>query len=251
MINLVSPDDKSTASINPVGAALAELWFGTHQIAGAPDEFSGVTLFPWPNRIYGGTWKFNGAALKLPINDAEQNAALHGLVYDAEFDFVQGDSSSCELSFLLYPTAGYPFKIQLDVGFFLTDGKLEVRQTVTNQTSTAAPFAIGFHPYFKADADSEFVSAAKTFVLETLEIDQTLGPSIQNATLTTRSYQLELTSEDTQCVHVFTNRYSTPGTLWFAMEPQTSPADSLNTGVGVSTLLQGESKQFRYSLVWH
>ena len=250
MIRLVSSDGKSSASINPVGAALSELWFGVHQIAGAPDVYSGVTMFPWPNRIFGGSWNSGGVTLELPINDVEQNSALHGLIYHERFDFVQGDSDSCELRFALKPTLGYPFQIQIDVSYLLTNGELEVKQTVTNQSATAAPFAIGFHPYFKADHESEFHSAAKSFVLGEIEIDETLGPSIQKATLTARNYRLDLTAVDTEFVHVFTNRHSSPETLWFAIEPQTSPADSLKTGVGVSTLLQGESKEFLYRFVW-
>jgi aldose 1-epimerase len=250
MIKLVSPDGKSNASINPIGAALGELWFGANQIAGSPDGFSGVTMFPWPNRIYGGVWNFNGAALELPINDVEQNSALHGLVYEAEFDYVQPASNSCELGYQLNPSVGYPFQMRLNVNYFLNNGELEICQTVTNETRTAAPFGIGFHPYFKAAAESEFASNTKTFVMGELEVDETLGPSMQHAMLTTQSYRLEMTSSDTEYVHVFVNRYSTPGTLWFAMEPQTSPVDSLNTGVGISTLLPDESKQFRYRLAW-
>ena len=250
MITLKSSDGLSEATINPVGAALAALWQGETQIAGAPDIYSGVTLFPWPNRIHGGVWNYKGEKFKLSVNDVQQNAALHGLVYQERFDWVQENSSACTLSLELEPSEGYPFSSLLRVTFVLDQGELKVTQEVINLGSTVLPFAIGFHPYFLTAEDSHFESPLFEFQLTEVHVDKTVGPNCIQARLTTSTYSLEFSADNTDYFHIFTNRYDEPGRIWFAMEPQTSPADSLNTGIGVTELSPGESKSFIYRLNW-
>lgn len=250
MIHLASADGRSSASINPVGAALSELWFDGVQIAGAPDIYSGVTLFPWPNRIFGATWIWNDNQMALPLNDAEQNASLHGLVYAERFDWVQREPTQAELSLDFAATNGYPFEALLQVTYRITERTLEVTQRVTNEGSVTMPFAIGFHPYFVADSNSVFETGQQKKVLAEHHLDETLGPNALPARLKTDRYDLQVSSEDVPYLHVFTNRYSTPGQIWFAMEPQTSPADSLNSGIGLTKLPAGTSKSFTYQLNW-
>lgn len=250
MISLTSSDGLSVATINPVGAALAELWHGITQIVGAPDIYSGVTLFPWPNRIHNGVWNHKGKTLNLSVNDVQQNASLHGLVYQERFDWVQDSSNVCTLSIQLEPSEGYPFSSLLRVTFELDQAELKVTQEVVNMGKEVLPFAIGFHPYFLAAEDSHFETLSFEFELADIQVDKTVGPNCRKARLTTSSYSLDFSAEDTEYFHIFTNRYDEPGRIWFAMEPQTSPADSLNTGIGVTELEPGESKHFIYRLNW-
>lgn len=251
MIKLTSSNGSSVATINPVGAALAGLWQDGTQIAGSPDIYSGVTLFPWPNRIFGGTWSYLGNRFKLAVNDVQQGAALHGLVYQEHFDWAQTSPGTCSLSFEVKPSEGFPFRSRLRITFELVDNGLSVIQEVTNIGSEQLPFAIGFHPYFLADENSVFKATEFEFRFADVHVDQTVGPNCHQAQLTTSVYSLELSSDITEYVHIFTNRYDEPGQTWFAIEPQTSPADSLNTGVGVIELSPGESKHFNYRLNWH
>jgi aldose 1-epimerase len=250
MIRLLSPDGKSVAEINPVGAALSELYFEGNQIAGSPDMYSGVTLFPWPNRIYGGVWNFSGADLQLPINDTNQNSSLHGLVYDQQFELTQSNSTMCEQSYRLMPSAGYPFELEVSVRYLLKNLDLEISHIVENLSDENVPFAIGFHPYFKVEDSSRFDSELKAFSIGSVQVDETIGPIEGAVSLTTSKYQLEFSAHDTEYFHVFTNRYSSLEDTWFAIEPQSSPADSFNTGVGLILLRKGESKRFRYKLSW-
>lgn len=250
MITLTSSDGNSVASINPVGAGLASLWHGDTQLAGSPDIYSGVTLFPWPNRILGGTWKHQGKTLSLSVNDVQQNAALHGLVYQERFDWVQESPNVCTLSLELKPTEGYPFRSLLRVTYELDQAELKVTQEVVNLGEEDLPFAIGFHPYFLASEDSHFESPSFEFLLADVHVDKTVGPNCHKAQLTTSNYSLDFLADDTEYFHIFTNRYDEPGRIWFAMEPQTSPADSLNTGIGVTKLSPRESKNFNFRLNW-
>ena len=48
------------------------------------DELStsgrGQVLLPWPNRIEDGSYEFDGRRHQLPINDVDEQDAIHGLV---------------------------------------------------------------------------------------------------------------------------------------------------------------------------
>lgn len=248
MIQLTSPSGELTAVINPIGAALSELWFGEIQVAGSPDQYSGVPLFPWPNRIFDGTWKHDGEVLHFPINDSTGHAALHGLVFDKTFEFSKDGEGNCSGFYEFQPTEGYPFQAVLHVDFQLTDSQLNIVYRVTNQSADPMPFAIGFHPYFKASKSSVLLTDAGAFELSDVHVDDTLGPKLHEATLTTDSYTLRLTAPNTEYLHIFTNRYSNPDFIWFAIEPQTSPVDSLNTGLGVIKLAPGSSSSFNFVL---
>ena len=250
MISLISSDGRATAAINPVGAALSELWFDKVQIVGSPDVYSGVSLYPWPNRIKQGTWTHDSKMHRLTVNDYSQQSALHGLVFSERFDWSQESPSKCVLTFNLEPSAGFPFLSSLQVSYELIANQLQIQQVVTNLGRETMPFAIGIHPYFLADENSRVEVAERKFELDSLEIDETFGPTLSSATLETADYCLEVEAESTKYFHIFTNRYDEPGKLWFAIEPQTSPADSLNTKVGVTQLEPKTSKHFNYRFIW-
>jgi galactose mutarotase-like enzyme len=48
------------------------------------DEMSssgrGQVLIPWPNRLEGGSYEFDGKHHQLPLNEPERRNAIHGLV---------------------------------------------------------------------------------------------------------------------------------------------------------------------------
>lgn len=249
MIELLSPQGTTRALINPSGAALSEFWLGDIQVVGSPDIYSGVPLFPWPNRISNGVWNHDGRELQLPINDSQQNAALHGLVFQNMFAIDEVTENSCALSTVLESTTGFPFKFRLSVNYKISNKKIEIVYSVNNLSNRQAPFAIGFHPYFVADAESIFSTERTESALGSVHKDETLGPALHAATLNTAKYRLEVKASDTEYLHVFTNRYSNPDFIWFAIEPQSAPADSLKSGVGVFKLEPMGSQDFSFELV--
>lgn len=206
-------------------------------------------LFPWPNRILGATWNFEGHNLVLPVNEPATNSALHGLVFDEQFSLVSSNSETCETEFKMQPTSGYPFSITLSARFQLKENSISITYGVTNHRVKKTPFSIGFHPCFVAHETSVFSCGARSFELAEVQIDETLGPNLHSAVLNLGEIRVQLESPDHEYIHVFTNRYTTPEHIWFAMEPQSSPVDSLNTGNGIYLLNPGESKYFSYRLV--
>lgn len=118
-----------------------------------PDLFAyrGSLLAPWPNRVTDGRWTWRGVQLQLPMNDPTGvDAALHGLVVDAEFDVSRRTPSRVELRHHLDPSPGYPFSLWLEVSYALTDDGLDCALTAVNDGSTDAPVGLGVHPYVAA-----------------------------------------------------------------------------------------------------
>jgi aldose 1-epimerase len=248
MIRLQSPSGRAHVYINPVGAALTEILVNGTLVVGAPDQYSGVILFPWPNRIYEGRWSFDGRELQLPTN--EPNAALHGLVYDREFSVTSQTDVACCLVLKFEANEGYPFDFEIVANFELTDSSVRISYTVTNKSSAVAPYALGFHPYFAASNQSRLWLNGESLAIEDVHLDTTFGPGINGAKIQTEANEISIESSDLDYFHVFTNRYDDPSRLWLAVEPQSAPANSLATNEGVRSAQPGVPNQSSVKIRW-
>ena len=174
MITLTESSTGSSAVISPVGAALMALTLSGNKVIervapGRPELYAGVVMAPWSGRIEGGKWiDAEGAQRLFDVNEPARNNALHGLVYDKEFEVKKSTASSVELVIEITPTNGYPHALRLAVSYELEDGELYASFAVKNLSNTKAVFGIGFHPYFStawADAPLELQVGAES-VLE-------------------------------------------------------------------------------------
>ena len=147
----MSENGTSIAVISPLGGAISQLLVNDFEIV---PEFSlaeplnyvyGHTLAPWPNRLQDGTYEFEGQHYSFSDLDA-QNNKNHGLLLQALFEVRQHLADRLVLGYRFGQDEGYPFDIDLEISFSLTDSALEVDAKVENHGG-AAPFAIGFHPY--------------------------------------------------------------------------------------------------------
>ncbi len=146
------------ACIASVGATLRTL---SHRgkdlvVPFAADEerpaMRGALLAPWPNRTADGRYEFDGVAHRLAINEPARNTASHGLVADLDFEMRQRRTHEIVLGATLEPSAGYPWRLDVEVSFSLSAAGLEHRITVGNDSPTAAPVGLGVHPYLLAGA---------------------------------------------------------------------------------------------------
>lgn len=144
------------ATVTEVGAALRTL---THR--GGPlvrsfaeDEimpcYSGAVLAPWPNRVTDGRYRHEGSIRQLPITEPERGTALHGLVVWVPWRPVSHTASRLELEYPLWPTPGYPFRLDLRVSYELTETGLTVRLSARNLGDDPAPYGCSIHPYLVA-----------------------------------------------------------------------------------------------------
>lgn len=108
----------------------------------------GAVLVPWPNRLRGGRYTFDGRSLQLPVTEPDKDCATHGLGRWARWTVVRHEPATVTLSLDLVPQTGYPFEVRVDVTYALDERYgLTVTAVAHNHGSGRAPFGAGFHPY--------------------------------------------------------------------------------------------------------
>ncbi len=143
-----------SAVVTEVGATLRSYRVGerefldTFRPEAMSDHSRGQTLLPWPNRIEGGRYEFEGEEYQLPINEVDKDAALHGLVCWSNWNCLEQDEDRVVMGLVLHPRKGYPHVLSLEIEYALSGAGLGVRTTVTNIGETSLPFGASHHPYF-------------------------------------------------------------------------------------------------------
>src|SRR5262249_38314531 len=135
------------ATVTELGAGLRRLSCrGKSLITGyEPDELppggAGQLLAPWPNRIEGGRYEFNGGSFQLDLSEPARGNAIHGLTRWANWDLAErGASDQVTLTQFLHGRPGYPFCLALSVTYRLgTASGLAVAVTAWNVGSRPAP----------------------------------------------------------------------------------------------------------------
>ena len=121
--------------------------------AGNP-SYKGVLLFPFVNRLEDGKYTYAGKSYQFEVNETALNNSLHGFLFNtpvtvsATYPAKNETRIAIQLSYSGKVQA-YPFPMDIDIEYRLhdTDG-LKVTFNITNRHTTAAPLAIGWHPYF-------------------------------------------------------------------------------------------------------
>jgi aldose 1-epimerase len=107
----------------------------------------GQLLVPWPNRLRGGTYEFDGRRLQLPLTEPENGNAIHGLARWASWSVAAHEGHRVVLEHALHPQPGYPFALELQVEYALSPDGLSVRSRARNVGREACPYGAGAHPY--------------------------------------------------------------------------------------------------------
>lgn len=265
------------ARVASVGATLVAL---THRgrdlvLPFAPDVladgYQGRTLVPWPNRVVGGRYAVSGRSLRLPVNEPETGAALHGHGAFQPWTAVGSGGAEVTLELDLPATYGYPFDVLCRVRYALDDHGLAVHVTGTNTGTEPAPFGIGTHPYLTCgqpvDACTLVVPAARVLLTDErsaptrlvgvggdldLRAPSVLGPrSVDHAftDLPEGEWAVELThpeaggvrmAADAPWVQVYTGERL--GRRGVAVEPMTCPPDAFNSDPDGVLLAPGETR---------
>jgi aldose 1-epimerase len=142
------------ATVTGLGAGLRELYYHGEPLIDCyePDELppagAGQLLAPWPNRIEGGTYTFDGAELQLAINEPAKATAIHGLTRWANWTLVRQDPAAVRLRHEPHGQQGYPFSVEIDAEYRVEAATgLRVTITARNRGSRPAPYGNGQHPY--------------------------------------------------------------------------------------------------------
>jgi aldose 1-epimerase len=149
------------ATVTELGAGLRELLFGDQPVIAGynadelPPGGAGQLLAPWPNRIDGGRYVFDGTEFQLALTEPEHANAIHGLTRWMAWTPVRHDADAVVLRSGPHGQQGYPFCLEIDVEYRLDPGSgLQVAITATNRGSHAAPYGTGSHPYLTAGMPS-------------------------------------------------------------------------------------------------
>ncbi|RIK17912.1 MAG: aldose-1-epimerase [Acidobacteria bacterium] len=224
-----------------------------------PAGYQGRTLVPWPNRVVGGRYAVAGRTLRLPVNEPETGAALHGHGAFQPWTVVDSSGAAVTLELDLPATYGYPFDVLCRVRYALDDDGLSVTVTGTNEGEEPAPFGIGIHPYLTCgvpvDGCALTVPSARVLLTDgrstptrlvevagdlDLRVPTVLGArSVDHAftALPRGGWTVELSdpgsgrgvrmSSDAPWVQVYTGELL--GRRGVAVEPMTCPPDAFNT----------------------
>jgi aldose 1-epimerase len=150
--------DGYQAVATELGAGLRELRYrGRPVIAGyQPDELppgaAGQLLVPWPNRVDGGRYTVAGTEYQLDLSEPKAGNAIHGLGRWAPWPAVWHDHHAVTLRQGLLGRTGYPFCLDLEVEYHLSETGLRVSVTARNVGAHAAPYGTGSHPYLTTGA---------------------------------------------------------------------------------------------------
>ena len=229
---------------------------------------------PWPNRIAGGSYSWEGTAYDLPIDEPTFGTSLHGFVAFQEWEIAEAGPSSVLLRTLIAARYSYPWTLMASARYSLdAERGLTVELSATNIGEGTAPYGVGFHPYLAVDdlrADAlELVNPASTIY----EADASMIPI---AAHDVASYGLDFRSPaiigDSRLDHAFAGLpegdwsvtlrdpasgvgvslssdarwlqvYSADyiGRVGVAVEPMSCPPNAFNSGTDVVALGPGES----------
>lgn len=278
--------DSARAVITEVGAGLRAFevagvpYLQTYPEDQAPPMGSGAVLVPWPNRVAGGAWTWQGRTQRLAVTEPARNNAIHGLVRRKPWQVEAHAENRISLGTDIPAEDGWPVPLRTTIEYTLDRRGLTVRHTVRNTGDQPVPFGVGTHPYPRAGhsavTDCELRLAASTVQpldpttmiptgpatpVDGTEYDFRKPRSIAGMSLDTPFGGCE-PAEDGLIHHALTGPdggvelWAEPDFRWvqvfltggfpgqpsaIAIEPMTCPPDALNSGVDLITVPPGES----------
>ncbi|WP_093078051.1 aldose 1-epimerase family protein [Pseudonocardia oroxyli] len=264
------------AAVSEVGAGLRYFAVGetlyTEPVpdGSRPPRGSGALLAPWPNRVAGGRWTWEGRTQQLALSEPAAGNAIHGLLRHAFWRPSDQTDAAITLTATAPPQNGWPQPVTVAVTYRVGDDGLSVETTATNEGSGPIPFGLGFHPYLRVGDtptdDCTLTLAARaqlplrdqipsgplaprdtTFPLATTTLDDAFGDCVPTDglvrhTLTGPDGGVELWADPAfGWVQVFTPDDMPGHGRAVAVEPMTCPPDALNSGTDLQILEPGES----------
>jgi aldose 1-epimerase len=268
------------ALISRTGAALDSVQVGAIELIGQWDHSlprpysSGLVLAPWPNRVRDGKWTLGQEEQQLDITEPARNNAIHGLVTDQDFEVTDQSDTSVTLSTAVDGEPGYPYSLGVVVHYSISEHGIDCEISITNTGNSAAPVAIGAHPYLTLGdtpvrsllvsapvnshlvVDDHMIPTGEEPVegtdfdirtptpLRDLELDtgfRLRGPGPFETHLDAVDGRRVTLWQSAECgwLQLFvTDEFPGPEgpTCAFAVEPMTAPADALNSGTDLTWL---------------
>jgi aldose 1-epimerase len=125
-------------------------------------------LFPWPGRVAGARFTFQGREYRMPVNDPLGHS-IHGFACERAFRvtrrgpyFVTSILDSAD-----YPDLSsiWPWPFALEIDYEVGNG-LRLKARITNTGNSVMPFGFGAHPYFHAPLNPQGIRDAMMIQLD-------------------------------------------------------------------------------------
>jgi aldose 1-epimerase len=124
------------------------------ELAARPTRGGIPILFPFPNRIRGGRFVWDGREYQLPLNDSSQRNAIHGFSPRAAWQVLgtgpDADGAWLDAAFALPNAWPAPGVLELRIRLTPTALRYEALVLALDQP---LPFGLGLHPYFATTPD--------------------------------------------------------------------------------------------------
>lgn len=135
-----------------------------------PDIYGIPILFPFPNRIRGGAWQFEGETYQFD-KPPESPTSIHGLLLNAPYQVEShtadenGATLVCTLDSRDFADIGrqYPFPFKIGITYALRDAVLSIGVAIQNTGDRNMPMGFGIHPYFRVGVAPD-ANAAKALI---------------------------------------------------------------------------------------
>jgi len=252
------------------------------------DGAHGAPLIPWPNRVAGGRYRFDGSEHQLALTEPALGNAIHGLLRWRPWTLREHGPTHVVVQSRLLPGPGYPFALDLQIAYQLGRAGLTVATTAVNIGAHRCPYGAGQHPYLSPgqglidECTLELPAATRIATDERMiptgeqplaagALDFQRGRTIGTASLDVGLTDLardehgraaaRLTGPDGRCVElwmdqhhgfveVFTGDSLDPSRRrrGLAVEPMTCAANAFQSGAGLLVLEPGESLTTRWGV---
>jgi aldose 1-epimerase len=130
----------------------------------SPGRNGTPVLFPFPNRIDGGRYTFEGRSYQIPVNSGAH--AIHGFAIQAPWDVIEhkADDTAARITGRFRISvqspemiSAWPTDAVLEITYTLAGRRLTLDAVVSNPTDRPLPYGFGIHPYYRlpltADGD--------------------------------------------------------------------------------------------------
>jgi aldose 1-epimerase len=243
---------------------------------GEPGGLSSFPLVPWSNRIRAGRFTFGGRSVALTPN--LRGHAIHGLGCRTSWTVTDRSPSDAILEHRHAP-GEWPWRYRATQRITVTADGLDVDMVVTNESETAMPVGLGWHPYFPRTAETTLHARVTGLWLTDAEIlptvrvapppdrDPRLGLAVDRVALDNvfvgwdqeaviawpeRAARLRMTARGPLTTLVV---YTPPGEAFFCAEPVSHITEAFNLAAagrqdtGILGLAPGESARAAMTLV--
>lgn len=141
------------ATIVEVGGGIREYTvadrdvFEPYPLEAMCDGAHGAPLIPWPNRLADGAYSFDGVDYQVALTEPAKHNAIHGFLRWRNWQAIEHEPDRVLMATRLNPLKGYPFLLDVQIEYIVSEAGLTVTTTATNRGESACPYGSGQHPY--------------------------------------------------------------------------------------------------------